>query len=338
MNGVPSRLRRSLGLGAAAGLGLCCAGRIGNARTPDWPASGTLEIVVPSGPSGGLDIAARSMSRLLETERLIATPSIVVNKPGAGGVIAYQYLRLKRGDSRYVAISSPALLTNRLMGIGDVDYRDVTPIVGLFDENIVFMVRVDSPIKTARDLLDRLRRDPGSVPWGIATAYGGSNHIATASMLKSAGIDVRKGLYVIYKSGGDALVALVGGQVDIVPVAAPATLSALSSGKVRLIAVSSAERLDGALAHVPTWREQGIDSVYTPWRIMVGPPGLAEREVAAAAEAFTGMQASAEWGAQLRKYFWVRNVMPPDLARAFLHQQWEEHRNLLSDLGLVRQS
>jgi putative tricarboxylic transport membrane protein len=328
---APRSIGRRRAIVAAAG----CVASSAFGAPATWPAGGgTLELIVPSGPSGGLDIAARAMSRIIDTEKLIATPSIVVNKPGAGGVIAYQYLRLKRGDPRYYAIGSPAVMTNRLMGVGDVDHRDLTPICGLFVENIVFMVRADSPLQTGKDLLARLSRDPGSVPWGIATAYGGSNHIAVASMMKSARIDIRKGMYVVYKSGGDALIALLGGQVDIVPVAAPATLSALASGKVRLIAVSSERRLEGVLADVPTWREQGVDAVYMPWRVMFGPPDLAERDVTAAARVFVEMQGTAEWTAQLQKNHWVRDLRTTEATRRYMDTQWAEHRELLGELGL----
>ena len=328
----PTRRRALAATAAALVTGPAIA-----AGRPDWPAGGgSFELVVPSGPSGGLDIAARAMSRIIEAEKLIGLPTIVLNKPGAGGVIAYQYMRLKRGDPRCFALASPALLTNRLMGLGDVDHRDVTPICGVFDENIVFMVRNDSTIRTAGDLLGRLRKDPSSVPWGIATAYGGSNHIAAAAMLKSARIDVRKGMYVVYKSGSDALVALLGGQIEIVPVAAPATATALASGKVRLIAVASDKRLEGAFADVPTWREQGVDAVYTPWRIMVGPPDLPERDVAAAAEVFTAMQATPEWATQLRRNHWVRHVRGPESSRLYIDAQWAQHRELLDELGLTK--
>ena len=302
----------------------------------DWPKSGTLEIVVPSGPSGGLDLAAREIKNLLDTGKLISTPSMVVNKSGAGGVIAYQYVRQRRGDARVLVLASPALMTNRLMGIGDVSPQELTPVCSMFAEAVVFMVRADSNIRNGKDLVARLKADPASVPWGIATSYGGSNHIAVAAMMKSAQIELKNGLYAIYRSGGDALVALLGGQVEVVPVAASATLSALASGRVRLIAISSAERMGGPLAGVPTWREQGFDAVYTPWRVIYAPGNVSESDVRAIAKTFEKLDATPQWAQAVSKNQWIRNYMDTEATRRFLDQQWAEHRILIDEFGLLK--
>ena len=197
------------------------------------------ELVVPSGPASGLDTAMRSMKNLLDNAKLIGASSIVVNKAGAGGTIAYQYINQRPGNVRYLALASPSLITNRMMGVGDLDHRDVTPVCRLFSDNIVFMVRADSSIGDGRALIARLRANPSAASFGIATAMGGANHIAAAAMLKDAGIDIKAALYVGYKSGADALIALLSGDVDVVPVAAPVSLPQLAAGKVRVIAVSS---------------------------------------------------------------------------------------------------
>ena len=172
------------------------------AHCAEWPGSGVVEFVVPSVPASGLDTAGRTIKSLFDSARLISTASVVINKSGASGTLAYQYLNQRPGNGRYLA---------------------------------------------------------------IATALGGANHIAAAAMLKDAGIDVKAALYVGYKSGADALIALLSGDVDVVPVAAPVSLPQLAGGKVRVIAVSSPERLGGALAGVPTWNEQGIATAGRPY-------------------------------------------------------------------------
>lgn len=305
-------------------------------RGADWPANGIVEIVVPSGPASGLDTAGRTIKHLFDSAKLISTPSVVLNKAGAGGTIAYQYLNQKPGNGRYLAIASPSLITNKLMGIGDVDYRDVTAVCRLFSDNIVFMVRADSSIQDGRALIARLRKSPSSASFGIATALGGANHIAAAAVLKDAGIDVRSALYVGYKSGADALVALLSGEVDVVPVAAPVSLPQLAGGKVRVIAVSSPERLGGALAGVPTWKEQGIDSVYLSWRVMVAPRGVSDQDVRAAADAFAKMVALPQWKAELEKNYWIGNYAGPEVTRKYLDEEANEHRLLLTQLGLAK--
>ena len=151
----------------------------------EWPTGGIVEFVVPSGPASGLDTAGRTIKSLFDMAKLIPTSSVVVNKAGAGGTIAYQYLNQRPGNGRYLAIASPSLITNKLMGIGDIDYRDMTAVCRLFSDNIVFMVRADSPIQDGKGLIARLRKSPSSASFGIATALGGANHIAAAAMLRT---------------------------------------------------------------------------------------------------------------------------------------------------------
>lgn len=316
-------------------VGICAAFVVAlAAQAAEWP-GGLVEIVVPSGPASGLDTAARSIKNLLDTAKLVSASSIVVNKAGAGGTIAYQYINQRPGNARALALASPSLVTNRLMGIGDIDHRDVTAVCRLFSDNIVFMVRADSAIRDGRALVARLRANPSAASFGIATAMGGANHIAAAAMLKDAGIDIKAALYVGYKSGADALIALLSGDVDVVPVAAPVSLPQLAAGKVRVIAVSSSERLGGALAGVPTWREQGVDSVYTSWRVIVAPRGTGDDDVRAAADAFAKLAALSQWKAELERNYWIGNYLAPEPTRSFLAAQWNEHRQLLSQLGLA---
>ncbi|MGH8619304.1 MAG: tripartite tricarboxylate transporter substrate binding protein [Burkholderiales bacterium] len=336
-------MKKKSGGGAVApllrwgGLLIAAVAMVTPAQSADWPANGMVEIVVPSGPASGLDTAGRTIKNLFDAAKLVSTPSVVINKPGAGGTIAYQYLNQRPGNGRYLAIASPSLVTNKLMGIGDVDARDMTAVCRLFSDNIVFMVRADSAIQDGKALIARLRKNPAAASFGIATALGGANHIAAAAVLKDSGIDVKGGLYVGYKSGADALVALLSGEVDVVPVAAPVSLPQLAGGKVRVIAVSSPERLGGALAGVPTWKEQGIDSVYTSWRVIVAPRGVSDEEARVVAAAFAKMVAMPQWKAELEKNYWIGSYAGPEVTRKFLEEQANEHRLLLTQLGLAKQ-
>lgn len=301
----------------------------------EWP-SGTVELVVPSGPGSGMDTAMRTTKHLLDAAKLLSSPSVVINKPGAGGAIAYQYLNQNAGSGRHLALASPSLITNRLMGIGDTDPRDVTPVATLFSENIVFMVRADSPITDGRALITRLRKDPGSVAFGIATALGGANHIAAASVMKAAGIDPGAAHNVIYKAGSAALIGLLGGEVEVVPVATLVSLPQVAAGKVRVIAISSPERLSGALANVPTWTELGVDAVYTSWRMIIAPRGASAADARAAAATLEKMTATPQWKAQVEKNYWISRFLGPEASTKFLAEQMAMHSALLGQLKLSK--
>ncbi len=320
-------------------LGVCMAAVMQPvaAMAADWkPTAATVEIVIPSGPGAGLDVAGRMIKNLFDRAQLLSANSILVNKPGAGGTLAYQYLNQYPGNGHYISLSSPGIVTNRLMGVGQIDYRDLTAVSRLYSDNVVVIVRADSPVKDARDLMARLRQDPKSLSLGIATALGGANHIALASALKAGGVDVRNTLNVVYKSGGNAVSDLLGGHVDVVPVAAPAAASQLQSGRVRAIAVTSSQRLTGPLASIPTWKEQGVDAAYTAWRVVVGPQGMTPAQVGYWDGVMAKLVAMPEWKAALEKNYWINEYLNSRDTQSFLEQQLKTHQAILGELGLQK--
>ena len=100
--------------------------------------------------------------------------------------------------------------------------------------------------------------------------------------------------------------------------------------------MSSPERLGGALAQVPTWREQGVDSAYTSWRVIVAPKGTSDDDLRRAAEMFAKLAALPQWKTELERNYWIGNYLGPEPTRAFLAAQWTEHRQLLGQLGLAQ--
>lgn len=303
----------------------------------EWkPTANAVEMVIPSGAGAGLDTAGRMIKSLFDQAQLISAATVVINKPGAGGTVAYQYLNQYAGNGHYISLSSPGIVTNRLMGIGKIDYRDLTPVSRLYSDNVVVIVRADSPVKDARDLMVRLRQDPKSLSLGIATALGGANHIALASALKAGGVDVKNTLNVVYKSGANAVADLLGGHVDVVPVAAPAAASQLQSGRVRAIAVSSPRRLTGALSGIPTWREQGIEASYTAWRVVLGPQGMTAGQIGYWEGVFAKVAAMPEWKTALERNYWIDEYLNNRDTKVFLEQQLAAHQTILGELGLQK--
>lgn len=307
-----------------------------SAASADWKPDANVEIVIPSGPGSGLDATGRTLQRFIQENKLLPVTSTVVNKPGGGGTLAYLYVNQHPGNAHYLSITSPGVVTNKLVGASTIDFRDLTPIAQLFDENIAFMVLPDSRIKDVKTLLALLKKDPSSVSFGIATALGGANHIATAAALKVAGVDIKRLRNVVYKSGGEVTIALLGGHVDVVPISAPVSVPQLQGGKIRIIAVSSANRLSGALANVPTWREQGIDSTYSTWRGVVGPKDMTKDQISYWDNVFSRVMASDGWKKEMAAKLWVANPLNSEQSRAFLEQQRKEHHAILSDLGMAK--
>jgi putative tricarboxylic transport membrane protein len=302
----------------------------------EWKPEGNIEIVVPSGPGSGLDTTARTLQRIIQDNKLLGVSSTVMNKPGAGGTLAYLYINQRPGNPHYLSITSPGVVTNKIIGTSTIDFRDLTPLAHLFDENIAFMVLPDSKVRDVKTLVAMVRKDPTSVTFGIATALGGANHIATASALKAAGVELKNLRNAVYKSGGEVTIALLGGHVDVVPIAAPIAVPHLEAGKIRVIAVSSEKRMTGALAGVPTWREQGVDSTYSTWRGVVGPKGMTKEQISYWDGLFAKVMASDAWKKSMEANGWVSNPLNSEQSRDLLERERQEHQAILTELGMAK--
>ena len=202
---------------------------------------------------------------------------------------------------------------------------------------MTFAVRPDSPLKTGRDLLERLRKDPSSVSVAIAPALGNALHIAAGLVVKAAGADARKMKVVVFNSGGEAMSALLGGHVDVYPATAGSIVPMVESAKVRVIGVSSPRRLGGVLAALPTWREQNVDAVYPVWRGLMGPKGMTAAQTAYWDDVIGKMVRSDDWKKELEANFWNDHYLPSAEARKYLDDQFQRSRTVLTDLGLAKQ-
>jgi putative tricarboxylic transport membrane protein len=301
-----------------------------------WKPEKAVEVIATNAPGGGSDRILRIMSNVLQqNKQLLSVPVNVVNKPGGGSAVSYAYLNQHPGDGHFLVLGSKAILTNNIVGRGP-SYTDVTPVAHLFGEYISVTVKPDSPIKSAKDMMERLKKDPTALSFGIATSLGGANHQGAAAALKAAGIDVRKMRTVIFPSGGAATTALLGGHVDVVPVSAAFAASSARQGQVRVIAVTAPTRMPGVLADVPTWREQGFDAVVTNWRVMFGPKGMSDPQIAYWEDAFKRLSDSDEWKKELEVNAWKNDFIRGPELRRFLERENAEIRTFLVDLGLAK--
>jgi putative tricarboxylic transport membrane protein len=256
--------RKAVGGCGRIGILLCAVCLAGNAHAADWRPERGIEIIVGTGVGGGQDKSARIVQRVLQERKLVAaSPQVtitVVNKPGGGGAVGWNYLNQHAGDAHYVEIGNPTLLTNHIVGRSPMTYTDVSIIATLFTESVALSVRAESPIKSIRDLAERLRNDVTSVSFSVGSSLGSANHIAMARLARLAGADPRRMKAVVFQGGGEAITALLGGHVDLIASAANNVVPHMASGKIRVLGVTSEKRLEGSFAAVPTLREQGTTS------------------------------------------------------------------------------
>ena len=302
--------------------------------TPAWKPERPVEIIVGCAPGCGPDSVARVMQRVFQTNRYFDAPITIQNKGGGMGAVLRTYLKQFEGNGHYLYHGDQGVLANHAMGRSV--YTDMTPVAILFGEYIGIAVKADSPIKSGRDLLERLKKDPTAHSIGIATSIGNINHQGVAGALKSAGIDIRKTRNVIFDSGALAITAMLGGHIDAVPVSLGSWESHVKTGAARVIAVSSAERVAGFFSGTPTWREQGANSVVFNWRAMFGPKGMTPEQVAYWENNFQRLLETPEWKAEMVKRSSITQFVGAAPMKKRMDEEYPEIKAILVDLELAK--
>ena len=305
-------------------------------QAQDWKPDRNVDYLVPAGAGAALDTAAREIKNLMDRHQMLPTAMLVQNKPGGAGMVAMGMLQARPGDGHLLATLTHSSINNKLIGEITLGYEDFTPLAILFDEYITVAVRADSPIRSGRDLAEALKKDPGALSVGVATSVGNHIHAAIAKPLKVAGVDIGKMRVVPFKSSAESMTNLLGGHLDVVSASAVNVVPQLKAGKIRVIAVAATERLGGDLAGVPTWREQGIDAVYSSSQGLLGTKGLSPAQIRFWEGALQRISTMPEWNEFLAKNYWKPRFMGHADAVKYLDAESEVARGLLGDLGLLK--
>lgn len=316
-------------------LGMVACLVAGTAVAQEWKPERNIELVVSSGAGGAADRSARTIQRFLQ--EVPGMPSVAVNnKPGGSGTVAWTYVNQHPGDGHYISTLNTALVTNQIVGLSTLRYQDITPLNILMHEYVAVWVRSASTLMSGKDLVAKLKQDPGSVSFGISPARGNQNHIVLGMIARAAGIDPKALKIVVYSSGGAGVTAALGGHVEVWAGTAGSARQHMQGGKIRVLGISSEQRQGGAFAEVPTFREQGIDAVYYAWRGFLGPGGLNAAQTAFWDRAFASIVASEAWNGELEKNAWGREFKGSAETRKFLEAEHKLLEKILADLGIVK--
>jgi putative tricarboxylic transport membrane protein len=301
-----------------------------------WHPSRNVEIIAPAAAGSALDSMSRLLQRVLQEKRLASASITVVNKTGGGNAVGFTYLAAHPGDAHYVAVTPLTIITNRIVGANPISYHDVTPIAMLADEHIAFVVNPNSAIKTGRDLLDRLKKDPAAVSMALAAALGNANHIAMSLVGKAVGVDPKRFKIAVFNSSGESITAILGGHVDLAITTSGLVGPHVQAGRLGVIAVAADKRLAGPLAQVPTWKEQGVDVTFSSWRALIGPRGMTAQQLSYWETLVAKAAAQEEWTRELEKNGLTALFMNSEATRRLFTQQEEQLRTILTDLGLAK--
>lgn len=325
---------RALGLLSVMTAAVLAPASVSAQEAPaDYP-SMPIELIIPFAPGGGVDLFGRTVARVLNEEGIVDQNIQVTNMPGAGGAVGMAEMAQARPNDPYslLGIALHVHLTPLLQGT-EHSYKDLTPIAKLYTEYVMMVVRADSPIQSLEEVAEAIKADAGSLSFGGATV-GNTDHITVSRLTQAVGADPTQLTYIAY-SGGESNAAILGGHVDV-GLGGLDLMDLVEAGEMRVLAVSSPERLGGRFAELPTFTEQGYDVVTETWRGIFGPPEMPAGVVTYWQDALTQMVATDAWKAELEKNQWI-DAFETDTFLASLDAEHEEFRSLLQQLGLLQE-
>ena len=295
-------------------------------------ASVNLKMMIPANPGGGWDTTGRALGNALR-EAGVASSVTFENKGGAAGAIGLaQFYNAAKGDPNAMMVMGAVMLGGIITGKPPVSVTQVTPIARLTSEYNVFVVPAGSPLKTMKDVVEQLKKDPGSVKWG-GGSRGSTEHIAAAMIAQAVGVQAAKINYVPFRGGGEATAAILGGNVTVGGSGYSEFQPYIESGKMIPIAVTSAKRLPGI--NVPTLKELGIDVEIGNWRGVYGAAGITTAQRDALADMIVKATKTKSWQESMTKNAWSPALLTGQAFADFVDTDFAALRATMVRAGMV---
>lgn len=318
-------------------IALTLLGAAATGWAQSWSPQKNVEIIATSVPGGSQDKTARALERIFLAHKLVPSTLTVANRSGGGGNIAFTYVSQRTGDPHYLVIAGTGLLSNHILGASKLHHTDLTPLAHLVNDYMVVAVSAGSPIRTGKEFVERLKKDPQSLSIGFANAFGSTRHISAGLLMKAIGANPRDLKTVVFKGSAEAIVAVLGGHIDVVVVGATNTTVHVEGGKMRVIGAGAPQRFKGVLASAPTWKEQGVDLVSGTFRGIMGAKGLTSAQVAFWEGALRKLSETDEWKTDLERNYWFNDFMSAAQFARELEKEYVDTKAVLVDLGLAKQ-
>jgi tripartite-type tricarboxylate transporter receptor subunit TctC len=251
---------------AAAGLGLKPA-----SAQAAWKPSRPVQLLVPWAAGGGTDATARIIAAVMEKE--LGQPINVVNRTGGSGVVGHSAIASAAPDGYTIGIITVEIAMMHWQGLTELTPKSYTPLALMNLDAAGLHVRNDAPYKTAKDLIDAIKANPGKFK-ASGTGQGGIWHLALAGMLQSLGVDPNAAPWVPSNGAAPGMQDLVAGGVELVPCSVPEARSMIDAGKAKGLAIMADKRME-TFPNIPTLKEAtGSDWTIGAWRGIAGPKGM----------------------------------------------------------------
>jgi tripartite-type tricarboxylate transporter receptor subunit TctC len=228
-----------------------------------------IRFIIPFPAGGASDILARIIGQKL-SDRL-GQPVVPENRGGAGGNVGIESVAKSKPDGYTIVLSAPAIAISPSL-YKKLNYdpiKELAPISLVAEVPNLVLIRPSLPVKNMKEFIEYAKANPGKLQYG-ASGIGASSHLATVLLTNLAKMNI---LEVRYKGSAQAMIGMMGNEVDMMVIGPPAAMPQIQAGKVKAVAVLSKERLP-YLPDVPTIRESGIDNCeVTTWYGILAPAG-----------------------------------------------------------------
>ena len=290
-------------------------------QAQDYPTK-PVTLVVPMGAGGSHDLTARAVTSVAVD--YLGQPVIIQLKPGGGGAIGSEFAAKAAPDGYISLMGGPGPNTT----LPAVEGRskgpdDLAAVCRINYSPIIIVARPDGPYKTLREMVEWAKANPGKVVFGNGGPWGPSD-LPWKMIMKETGIKTK---VVPYDGGGPALIALLGGHIDISGQFAIAILPHIKAGKVRALAVLDNKR-DPDFPNVPTAKEEGVNVVYLMWRGVLVPKGTPQPIIEKLAAAFKKMTEDKTVLAMIKQFGEGIHYLGPDEFTKEWREEYEAHKEL----------
>lgn len=312
---------------------------MGHAAAAPWEPTKSVEFIVPFSAGGATDNMARSIQGIIAKNKLLKQPIVVQNKAGASGAEGLLDIKSTPGDPHRIVVSSSGLYTVPLATGLPFNWRDLTPVAMVAQDEFVFWVNSETPYKTPLEYLAEVKKNPSKYKMG-GTSSKREDHIITALVEKAAGV---KFVYIPYKGGGEAATQLSGKHIDSNPNNPSESISQWRAGQHRPLCLFADKRstytekvtATQSWADVPTCKETGLDVQYQMLRVFMLPGKVAPEVTKFYTDLLQKVVATPEWKEYVAKNALKSTMMVGEELRSYMGKDEQSHRQIMKAAGFL---
>ncbi|MBN1106142.1 MAG: tripartite tricarboxylate transporter substrate binding protein [Deltaproteobacteria bacterium] len=246
-----------------------------------------ITMIIPWDAGGGTDLVHRAASK--SAEEHLKQPIVIVNKPGAGGVIGSKMVENADPDGYTLGGITSTVLVTQYTAPNPTDWSKYEPVFTVTYDPGAIAVRKDSQWKSLKELIAYAKANPKKVKVGNA-GIGALHHLFAVGLETEAGVEFH---HIPYKGAGAAKVALLGNEVDAVSADTGAFYAQVVSGQLRLLGIAADQRFSG-FPDTPTYKEQGVPLTIGMWRLVAAPKGTPKEVIKILVDAYSKAMKSQE--------------------------------------------